>query len=107
MALSENFISLARFLIVKPLTSRSSQNILPAASAIISSCLSEIVSVVICYFLFGFETNCIIEFSFLKTATPNQITEAVIAIAPINTKAGGKPKYTSVNIPIGINTSKC
>lgn len=38
-----------------------------------------------------------------KKATPNQITEAVIAIAPINTNAGGKPKYTSVNIPIGIN----
>jgi hypothetical protein len=34
---------------------------------------------------------------------PNQITEAVIAIAPINTNAGGKPRYTSVNIPIGIN----
>ena len=39
----------------------------------------------------------------LKKATPNQITEAVIAIAPINTNAGGKPKYTSVKIPIGIN----
>ena len=38
-----------------------------------------------------------------KNATPNQITDAVIAIAPINTKAGGNPKYTSVNIPIGIN----
>ena len=38
-----------------------------------------------------------------KKATPNQITEAVIAIAPINTQAGGKPKYTSDNIPIGIN----
>ena len=34
---------------------------------------------------------------------PNQITEAVIAIAPINTNAGGNPKYTSANIPIGIN----
>jgi hypothetical protein len=38
-----------------------------------------------------------------KNATPNQITEDVIAIAPINTNAGGTPKYTSVNIPIGIN----
>ena len=34
---------------------------------------------------------------------PNQITEVVIAIAPINTKMGGKPKYTSDKIPIGIN----
>ena len=34
---------------------------------------------------------------------PSQITEADIAMAPINTKAGGKPKYTSVKIPIGIN----
>lgn len=34
---------------------------------------------------------------------PNQITEAVIVMASINTKTGGKPKFTSVNIPIGIN----
>jgi hypothetical protein len=40
-----------------------------------------------------------------KNATPNQITEVVIAIAPINTRAGGNPKYTSVNIPMGINKS--
>ncbi|MBK7524481.1 MAG: hypothetical protein IPI53_10065 [Saprospiraceae bacterium] len=44
----------------------------------------------------------VIDFIF-KNATPNQITEAVIAIAPINTKTGGTPKYTSVNIPIGIS----
>jgi hypothetical protein len=44
-----------------------------------------------------------INFNF-KNAIPNQITEAVMAIAPINTKAGGKPKYTSVNIPMGINS---
>jgi hypothetical protein len=34
---------------------------------------------------------------------PNQITDAVIDIAPINTKIGGNPKYTSNNIPIGIS----
>lgn len=38
-----------------------------------------------------------------KKVTPNQITEAVIAIAPIKTSRGGRPKYTSDNIPIGIN----
>ena len=51
---------------------------------------------------FKFVNYWVIDFIF-KNATPNQITDTVIAIAPINTKAGGKPKYTSVNIPIGIN----
>ena len=34
---------------------------------------------------------------------PSHITEAVIAIAPIKTKIGGKPKYTSDKMPIGIS----
>jgi hypothetical protein len=34
---------------------------------------------------------------------PNQITDTVIAMAPIKTNAGGNPKYTSVKIPMGIN----
>ena len=34
---------------------------------------------------------------------PSQTTETVIVIAPIKTKTGGKPKYTSDNIPSGIN----
>jgi len=39
----------------------------------------------------------------LRNEIPNHTTETVIAIAPIKTKTGGKPKYTSDKIPRGIN----
>jgi hypothetical protein len=39
-----------------------------------------------------------------KNSIPNQMTEVVILIAPINTKMGGSPKYTSDKIPKGIKS---
>jgi hypothetical protein len=35
-------------------------------------------------------------------STSNQIDEAFMVIVPIKKKAGGRPKYTSVYIPLGI-----
>ena len=63
--------------------------------SVVASIISICLSVKSLFSLFNFKL--------ILNEKPNQITEAVIAIAPINTNAGGKPKYTSVNIPIGIN----